>query len=331
MKILVIGGTLFLGRHLVDAALAAGHEVTLFNRGKTNPDLYPDVTKLRGDRREGDLKALEGGEWDLAIDTCGYFPREVRAMTDVLEDRVGHYTFVSTISVYDDFSKPTDELSPVGVIDEPDTTEMSNEAYGPLKALCEQVAEDAMPGRVLVVRPGLIVGPHDPTDRYSYWPWRVAQGGEVLAPGPKDDVVQIIDGRDLAEWMVRAATRKLTGVFNATSEPFTFAEMVDGCREAAGSDAGEVTWVDPKWLLEHEVTPWMELPVWIPQGIGSDAMHRSSVDRAVAEGLTFRSPTVVARDTLDWLRTRPVADVQWQHTLEREKEVKLLEEWHSRA
>ena len=330
MRLLVIGGTMFLGRHLVDAALEAGHEVTLFNRGKTNPDLYPDVTKLRGDRREGDLAAIKDGEWDAAIDTCGYFPREIRAITEILKDRVDHYTFVSSISVYADFSQPTDEQSPVDTTDDPEAVEMTNETYGPLKALCEQAAEDAMPGRVLVVRPGLIVGPFDVTDRYGYWPWRLAQGGEVLAPGPEDDVVQIIDGRDLAEWMVRVVDRQLTGVFNATSEPFTFAEMVEGARLAAGTDAGRVTWVDPKWLLEKEVAPWMELPVWIPQGIGSDAMHRSSVDRAVAEGLTFRPQKEIAADTLAWLRTRP-AGTGWEHTLKPEKEAALLKEWHARG
>lgn len=329
MELLIIGGTMFLGRHLVDAALAAGHTVTLFNRGKTNPDLYPEVRKLRGDRRAGHLDALRDGRWDAVIDTCGYFPREVEALTAALGDRAGHYTFVSSISVYADFSKPNDELSPVGTTDEPEATEMTNETYGPLKALCEQAAEDALPGKVCVVRPGLIVGPHDPTDRYAYWPWRLARGGEVLAPAPPDQVAQIIDARDLAQWMVRLAEQRVTGVFNATSEPFRFEEMVDGCRAAAGSEA-EVTWVDPQWLLEQKVTPWMELPVWIPPGIGSDSMHRSDVHRAVEAGLTFRSQEETARDTLAWLRTRP-PEGTWQHTLTPEREADLLREWHDRT
>ena len=183
MNLLILGGTVFLGRHLVEAALARGHAVTLFNRGQHNPDLFPEVERLRGDR-DGDLQALEGRRWDAVVDTCGYVPRVVRASAEMLAPNVDHYTFISSISVYADTSKPgIDEQAPVGTLDDPTTEEVTGESYGPLKALCEQAAEAAMPGRVLNIRPGLIVGPHDPTDRFTYWVRRVAEGGEVLAPG----------------------------------------------------------------------------------------------------------------------------------------------------
>ncbi len=203
MKLLVLGGTVFLGRHLVEAATARGHSVTLFNRGQHNPELYPEVEKLRGDR-DSDLSALQGRRWDAVIDTCGYLPRAVRASAELLADAVDHYTFISSISVYADFHTPAmDESAPVGTLADETVEEVTGETYGPLKALCEQAAERALPGRVLNIRPGLIVGPHDPTDRFTYWPVRVARGGEVLAPGRPHVPVQVIDGRDLAEWTVR--------------------------------------------------------------------------------------------------------------------------------
>ena len=331
MDILIVGGTLFLGRHLVDAATAAGHRVTLFNRGRTNPELYPDVEKLRGDRREGEYGALAERRWDAAIDTCGYLPAEVRSLGVALGSEVDHYTFVSTLSVFADQSVPNDELSPVGSLDEAESAELTNETYGPLKAACERVAEDAFPGRTLTVRPGLIVGPFDPTDRYGYWPHRLARGGEVLAPRPTDQPVQIIDGRDLAEWTVRMVEAGRTGVYNATSPAVTFEAMVDGCRRAAermGAPPAEITWVDPAWLLERKVSPWSELPVWLPAGGQFDGLHRTVVDRAVEAGLTRRPLDVVAADFLAWDRSRP-ADGTWQHTLSSEREVELLDQWRS--
>ena len=203
MDVLIMGGTGFLGRHLVEAALGEGHRVTLFNRGSSAPDLFPDVETIKGDR-ELDLSALSGRRWDAAIDTCGYVPRVVRASARLLADAVDHYTFVSSISVYPDAMEPgSDEDAPVQELLDPTVEEVTAKTYGGLKAICEQAAEEEMPGRVLNVRPGLISGPHDPTDRFTYWPRRISAGGEVLAPDSPERQVQFIDVRDLAAWIVR--------------------------------------------------------------------------------------------------------------------------------
>ena len=235
MKLLILGGTKYLGRHLTESALERGHEVTLFNRGRENPDLFHGkVEKLVGDR-DGDLAALKGRKWDAVIDTSGYFPRVVKDSARLLADTVDHYTFISTISVYEDFSQPgIEETAPVGKLEDETVEDIGAGAYGPLKALCEQAVEEVMPGRSLIVRPGLIVGPYDPTDRFTYWPSRIAKGGEVLAPGDGTSPVQFIDARDLAEWVLTMTERKQTGVFNATGpeerlEMKGFLETVRNC------------------------------------------------------------------------------------------------------
>src|SRR3954470_5339632 len=223
MKLLILGGTIFLGRYLAEAALERGHDLTLFNRGQHNSELYPDVEKLRGDR-DGGLDVLRGRRWDAVVDTSGYLPRLVRASAELLADAVEHYTFISSISVYPHFrSLGQDESAPVGTLDNPSVEEITGESYGPLKALCEQAVEQALPGRTLVVRPGLIVGPHDPSDRFTYWVRRVAQGGELLAPAGRDWHTQIIDVRDLAEWTLRMVERRQTGVYNATGPAYDLA------------------------------------------------------------------------------------------------------------
>ncbi|MFN8476171.1 MAG: SDR family oxidoreductase [Anaerolineae bacterium] len=329
MRLLILGGTVFLGRALVDAALARGHEVTLFNRGQHNPDLYPDVEKLRGDR-DGDLTALAGREWDAVIDTCGYVPRIVRASAELLADHVGRYVFISTISVYADFSQdgPSEE-SPVGVIADETVEEVNGETYGPLKALCEAAVEAALPGRALIIRPGLIVGPHDPSDRFTYWPHRIAQGGEVLAPAAQTMPVQIIDVRDLAEWTIRMVEDNRTGIYNATGpqDPLTFADVLDECRAVTGSDA-HIVWVDEGFLLERGVAPWMEMPLWIPPGEMS-ALARTSIRRALDAGLTFRPLTTIIQDTLVWDATRPT-DIQRRAGMARARESELLDAWKQR-
>src|SRR4051794_14737210 len=200
MKLLILGGTIFLGRYLAKAALERGHDLTLFNRSQHNSELYPDVEQLRGDR-DGGLDVLRGRRWDAVVDTSGYLPHLVRASAELLADAVEHYTFISSISVYPHFrSLGQDESAPVGTLDDPSVEEITGESYGPLKTLCEQAVEQALPGRTLVVRPGLIVGPHDPSDRFTYWVHRVAQGGELLAPESPNWHTQIIDVRDLADW-----------------------------------------------------------------------------------------------------------------------------------
>jgi len=305
MKLLILGGTVFLGRALVDAALARGHEITLFHRGKHNPDLFPDVERILGDRNT-ELDRLDGRTWDAAIDTCGYFPRQVAASAGKLAGVVGHYTFVSSISVYAGFQEiGIDENAPVGTIEDPSIEEITGESYGPLKALCEQAAEAVMPGRVLNHRPGLIVGPHDPSDRFTYWPVRVARGGNVLAPDRPEVLVQIIDVRDLAEWNIRMVEAGRTGVYNATGPagPLTMGEVLDTCKSVSGSDA-VLRWAPEEFLLKNEVAPWSEMPLWVPEseGAGFSAIDCS---KAIADGLTFRPLPETVRDTLDWTKTWP--------------------------
>lgn len=305
-KLLILGGTAFLGPELVEAAQSAGWTVTLFNRGKTNPHLFPDLEKLRGDRRS-DLKALEGRSWDAVVDTSGYFPKDVTASARLLAKSVGLYVFVSTISVYGDTSKPgIDERSPVAKTDQPDADKVTGANYGALKALCEKAAEREMPGKTLVLRPGLIIGPGDTSDRFTYWPVRVARGGEVLAPGTPDDPVQMIDVRDLAAWTIAVIGRGRTGVYNATGpkEPLTFGSMLAACREASGSSA-TFTWVDAKTLEELKVAPWSDMPCWVPPFGETAGSRRVNNGKAVGEGLTFRPIVETARDTLAWWRTLP--------------------------
>jgi len=329
MRLLILGGTMFLGRHIVDVAQERGHEVTLFHRGKTNPDLYPDVERILGDRTS-DLGLLAGREWDAVIDTCGYHPREVRASAEELRDHVGHYTFVSTISVFSDVSKPgVNEESPVATIpdDDVESATVTGETYGPLKALCEQAAEAAMPGRVANIRPGLIVGPWDPSDRFTYWPARFARGGEVLAPAPREQAVQIIDGRDLAAFCVDAAEQRLSGVYNATGPDrvLTLGEVLDACAVAAATDAS-VTYVDTDFLDEQDVGMWMEMPlvVW---GDEHDGFNAVNVSKAVAAGLRFRPVADTVRDTLTWFQSQP--ERPWRAGIDPEKEAKVLAAWHA--
>ncbi len=331
MNLLIIGGTVFLGRHLVEVALARGHAVTLFNRGQHNPELFPEVEKLRGDRKES-LEPLRGRQFDAVIDTCGYVPRVVRASAEFLADQVGHYTFISSVSVYGGFTQTNiTETAPVGTIADETVEEITGETYGPLKALCEQAAERAMPGRVLNIRPGLIIGPRDPTDRFTYWPHRVAQGGDVLAPNPPEQHVQFIDVRDLAEWNIRLVEAGQTGIYNATGPdyPLTMQRLLEVCKTESGSDARFV-WMDETFLLEKEVGPWMEVPLWIPAS-ANEAGHSSiSLDNALASGLTIRPLSDTVRATLEWDATRP-AEREWRAGLKPEREAELIAAWRDQT
>jgi 2'-hydroxyisoflavone reductase len=323
MKILVIGGTLFLGRHIVAAALEAGHEVTLFNRGQHNPELFPGAEKIHGDR-DKDISMLEGRRWEVVIDTCGYFPRVVRKSAELLAGAAEHYTFVSSLSVYPDFMTPgQDETAPVGTIKDETVEEITNETYGPLKALCDQLVLDIFLGRSLVVRPGLIVGPYDQSDRFTYWPHRVSKGGEVVAPGRPDRSVLLIDVRDLAEWVLRMAERRATGTYNADGPdyPLTMERVLETCKSVSGSDARFV-WVDDKTLVEADAGRWMEIPLWIPEA-ESEGFFAFDLSKAIGAGLTFRPIEQTVRDTLEWLRTRP-AEYEWRAGLSREKEAAIL-------
>ena len=283
VRILVLGGTRFLGRALVDAALARGHEVALFNRGRTNPDLFPDAEKIRGDRTE-DLSALAGRDWNIVFDVAAYFPRVVQLSVDALRASVGRYVFVSSISVYADQSTPPSEDAAVEPLDDPD--DESLESYGARKAACERIVEGAFGDRATIVRPGLIVGPHDPTDRFWYWPKRIARGGRVLAPGDPSDPLQFVDVRALGAFLVRLAEDERAGTFNATGEIVSFGTVLDECRRVTGADA-ELVWVPSKRLLAAGLDPWMGVPLWIAAP-GWEAANRVPVGRALDAGLTFR-------------------------------------------
>lgn len=322
MKLLIIGGTRFLGRHLVDSALTRGHEVTLFNRGKSNPDLFPQVQTIHGDR-EKDLDQLTGQRWDAVIDTCGYIPRIVRLSAEALKDSHS-YVFISSISVYADFSKiGIDENDAVGVLRE-ETEEVTGESYGPLKALCERAVQDVFGARGVVVRPGLIVGPYDPTDRFTYWPMRVSRGGDVLAPDRPDVLTQIIDVRDLSDFIIKLVEDKASGVFNATGPdyPLSFGKLLETCKQVSKSDSN-FKWASREFLSQHNVSPWSDLPAWLPDE-GKDAgFARVNVSKAIAAGLTFRPLAETVRDTLNWATNRP-PEHEWRAGLKPEREQELL-------
>lgn len=335
MQLLILGGTVFLGRHLVEEALGRGHAVTLFNRGQSNPDLYPNVEQLRGDR-DADLSALAGRHWDAVIDTCGFVPRVVQASAERLAGATDHYTFISSLSVYSDLERSgIDESGTVSTLPPEVVAGLTgysyrDEHYSPLKALCEEAAERAMPGRVLVVRPGLIVGPHDPTDRFTYWLHRIALGGAVLAPGNPTEAVRFIDVRDLALWLVKMVEAGRTGTFNANgpTDSLTLGQLFSECRRVSGSDA-HCVWVDESFLLEAGVTPWSDLPLWISSSNEKGFWH-FDYRKAIASSLISRPLAETIRDTLTWESGRP-APRQWRAGLTPERERELLEAWAARS
>jgi 2'-hydroxyisoflavone reductase len=320
MRLLVLGGTRFLGRAAVDAALAGGHEVTLFTRGRTNPGLFPEADRLRGDLAS-DLGPLAGRSWDAAIDLDPtQLPRHTRRRAEALRDAVAHYVFVSTISVYAEPARPIEEETPVREPPEPEPETFVAEEYGGLKVGSERAVLDVFGHRCAVVRPGLIAGPHDPTGRFTYWPVRLAEGGDVLAPGDPDAPLQLVDGRDLGAWLVRLAADRTRGVFNATgpARPLTLGEALERVSAAVGGDA-HLLWTGEQRILDAGVRPWTELPLWLPGGEYRELM-RADIRRALTAGLTFRPLEETARDTLDWSRA---SDVQGP-TLSRERERGIL-------
>jgi 2'-hydroxyisoflavone reductase len=325
MNVLIIGGTKFLGRALVVAAREKGHTVTLFHRGQTNPGLFTEVEEILGDRNT-DLAQLQNRHWDVVIDTCGYTPEAVRKSAGQLASQVDQYIFISSISVYSDFRQAgIEETAPLEQLPEGADEAFKPEHYGALKALCEQTAEAQMPGRVLNIRPGLIVGPHDPTDRFTYWPFRVAQGGEVLAPERPGIPVQVINVRDLAEWTIAMAEKRQMGIYNATGpvRPLSLGEVFESSRQVSGSDA-RFTWVNEAFLHENNVQPWSDLPLWLPESDPSlVGMQQVNVQKAVADGLSFRPLAETIRATLEWANERP-ASHEWQAGLNREREQALL-------
>jgi 2'-hydroxyisoflavone reductase len=323
VKLLVLGGTKFVGRAAVEAALARGHEVTLFNRGLTNPDLFPEAEKLRGDK-EGDLSVLGGRSWDAVLDPSAYTPGPVREATALLADAVEHYVFVSSLSVYADVSRPYGEDADLQRLEEGQPNDRLLEDfsnYGPLKVLSEQAVAAGMPGRHSIVRPGLIVGPYDPTGRFTYWPNRVARGGEVLAPAPAEDPFQVIDVRDFGEWLITVAEQRVQGAFNAVHPGIAWRHLIETCLAVTGSDA-TIAWVDGDFLLEQGVEPWSELPVWI-RGPEYTGFHRADVSRAMDAGLAFRPLAETIAGTLE-----QAAASNGRLTPEREAE--LIRAWRAR-
>lgn len=330
-SILVLGGTGFLGPHVVSAALARGHAVTLFNRGKTHAELFPGVEKLHGDR-DGHLEALAHRTWDAVVDPSGYVPRLVKASAELLAPSVGHYVFISTISVYAKFDTANpDESLPVATLADP-TSEDVKADYGALKALCEQAAEAAMPGRVANIRSGLIIGPGDPTGRFTHWPTRLAEGGEVLAPGDGGTPVQYIDGRDLGAWIVRVVEDRTVGTMNALgpASRVTMRGVLDECNRALGNRA-QLTWVDAAFLAAQGVEGWSDMPMWFDNHGESAGFGTLQNAKAVRAGLTFRPIGDTARDTLAWLATLPADERARARSsgIKREKEAAVLAAWHA--
>lgn len=330
MKILILGGTGFIGPNQVRYAVARGHKVTVFNRGKTNPGTLPaGVEHLEGDRN-GKLEALKDRKWDAVIDNPTTLPRWVRDAAAVLKGNLNHYVFISTLSVYADNSKPgADEIGETLTLEDPTTETITGATYGGLKALSEKEAEKAYPGKTTIVRPGLIVGPGDNTDRFTYWPVRIARGGEVLAPGDPTDPVQIIDARDLGEWTIRLLEQKAFGTFNAVgpSSPLTIAEMLYGIRAVTTADV-KFTWVPAEFLEQQKVGPWSDMPVWIPpQGEYAGFGSRSN-RKAIAHGLTFRPLADTAAATLEWYESRPAErKATLRAGIKPEREAEVLAAW----
>ena len=296
MTILVLGGTGFIGPHMVRYAMSRGHTVTLFNRGRTNTHLFPELEKLVGDR-DGDLAALEGRRFDAVIDNSGYVPRHVRDSAELLAES-GRYMFVSSISAYKDLAPDgiTEDYE-VGRLEDPTVEEVTGRTYGPLKALCEEAVQEVFGDRANVVRPGYIVGPGDPTDRWTYWPVRTSMGGDMLVPGTPEDPVQFIDARDLGGWMVRMLENEVGGVYNALGpvEPMTMGSMLETCRAVTGSDA-VFHWADAGFIQEQNVF----FPIWSPTTGDFGGSNRVDISRAIATGFTSRPVADIARDTLEW-------------------------------
>jgi 2'-hydroxyisoflavone reductase len=351
MRLLIMGGTVFLGRHIVAAAGERGHELTLFNRGRSNPEPVPGVEQIHGDR-EHDLALLAGRRWDVVIDTSGYLPSAVRASAERLAGAIDRYVFVSSISAYGTFPRPgLREDAPLAPPPPPDAEDVVR-YYSELKAASEGEVQSALPGRALVVRPGLIVGPYDPTERFNYWVRRLADGGRVLAPAASDQPVQLIDARDLANWIVRMAEAGAAGVYNATgpAAPLTFGQMLERIRSAttgaadatptaadatatATRTAAEFVWVDEERLAEAGVEPWLGLPLWLDLPRNPDLRGFLAIDvsRALGAGLSFRPLEETVADTLSWTRDHDPAPPRPQSIplsppagLSREREAELL-------
>jgi 2'-hydroxyisoflavone reductase len=345
LKILVLGGTGLIGPPMVSYAIARGHEVTLFNRGRTNAELFPELEKITGDRND-DISALHaqvetGRRWDAVVDNTASIPRWVTESAGLLAKAADYYLYTSSISAYADSSTPNaDETAPVGQIFPEDevkvltTKDITGENYGPLKARCEEEARKAFTDQhTCVVRPGLIVGPGDYSDRFTYWPVRVYRGGEVMAPGNPTDPVQFIDARDLSEWYIRLLEAGTTGTFNGVGprSPMDIAGMLYGIRATVDNDIS-FTWVDADFLEEHEVQPWMHMTVWVPATGEYAGFSTSNIDRAIEAGLTFRPLADTAAATMEYWNSLPEdRRKEPKAGCPAELEEKVLKAWHAKG
>jgi 2'-hydroxyisoflavone reductase len=323
VKILIIGGTQFVGRAIADAAIRAGHDVTLFHRGKTNPEILPKARHVLGDR-DGEMDRLAGQQWDWAIDVCGYVPRVVKLSLDALKDSVQRYLFVSTVSVYEDLGTPdSDESAKLLDTDNVEGEEITRDSYGPLKVLCEQAVNNAFGDKGLIVRPGFVIGPHDPTDRMTYWVRRIAREQAVLCPATGEQPMQCIDTRDLGQWIVELVARNDSGTYHVTGpeQKILFTELLQMIRSTVGGDC-DFHWVEPRVLEDAEVKPFADLPFWITPAIGSYQLVSISISKALRAGLRLRSLESSIRDILEWDRQRGFPTLS--AGLSREREESLL-------
>lgn len=330
MHILLIGGSRFVGYHLVEAALGAGHQVTMFNRGQSNPGAFPSVEELHGDR-DGGLDILTGRQWDAVIDTCGYIPRHVRDSATFLRDAVGRYVFISTISVYQDFPiTGITEDSPLATLEDESTEQVMGETYGGLKVLCEREVQQVYGQQALIIRPGLIVGPRDRTNRFGYWVRRAADGGEILAPGTPERPVQFIDGRDLATWTIDMTERQQTGVYNAVgpAEVLTMGEFLQLAIQIGENPTATLTWVEDDFLVAQGVAYWQHLPLWVAPDTG---INRVNNHRAAVNGLRFRDTATIIRDTLASLRTHESPPENPHGAISAQREAELLAAWRAHS
>lgn len=326
MKILILGGTVFLGRQLVNSANARNHTVTLFNRGIRNPDIFPDVEKLTGDRKDN-LEALKGRTFDAVIDTSGHIPAQVNRSAELLKDNVQHYTFISSISAYKNFSEyGINEDSETCELTDGNVEEMTMENYGALKVLCEKEVAKIYKDKALNIRPGLIVGENDWSDRFTYWIHRINQGGNVLVPDAKKSNVQFIDVKDLAEWIIKMTEEKKSGLYNATGPDYNlnWEKFIDACIKVAGKQVN-VEWVSEKFILEENIAPWTEIPLWVPES--EQGVNNVNISKAIKEGLKFRPLEETLKDTLEFDMTRK--DYELRSGLKPEKEIELLDKWKS--
>ena len=328
--ILILGGTNFIGPHLTQEALRLGWKVTHFNRGKHAAEGVPGVETLIGDRN-GQLDALRGRTWDVVIDDSGYIPKYVKMSAELLAPNVGYCLYISSISAYASFEKPNDEHSPTGVLSNPDVEDIGEGNYGPMKALCEKYSAEAFKGRIAVVRPGYIVGPLDPTDRFTYWPVRASKGGEMLAPGTPHDPVQVIDVRDLVAWMMKLVESRTTGYFNADSPPgaFTMGDLIAASQHASPKAGTKVTWVSEDFLAAHWKPEELDIPPWSATKGDFAGASLTSIKPARSTGLRSRPLQDTVRDTLAWFQTLPADRQAKLHAgLDAQKEADTLRAWH---